>query len=181
MKRSTVGFQSLLNWRLRDTINSIMPKYKDFTWEDYQISLKPKGLRGIRIFHWIPYLSGSDISLVLSVKTKFKQKRIFKCQTRCNRYDGQNLNYIDSLSQDWSPDNTPTAIYKEEIKKYLVVTGEYQFMVSISDGGKSSTWEMVANFTLFERDKIVINFLFPVFTLILGAFLSWLIQWLLTN
>lgn len=154
-----------------------MPKYKTIIWDDYRISLKPRGLR--HIFGWLPYLSGSDVRLTLCVRTKSKQKRDFTCELKCVRFDGNQNNFIESLSGSWIPDKTPTAKYTEEIREYLVTYGEYIFDIRIIESPQISKWFTIDNFSILERDKIVPYIIWGVFLLIIGAGLTLLVQWII--
>lgn len=116
---------------------------------------------------------------MLVIKTKTKRRRDFKGEINCRRYDGQQMNYVESLSGTWFPDTTPTTIYKEEVREYLVTCGEYIFDIRIREGDKVSERFTISNFSILERDKVVPYIYFVVFSGIVGSGLTLLIQWLI--
>jgi hypothetical protein len=160
-------------------IHAVMPKYRTISWDDFKISLKPsKGLRRFIVFRWIPYFSGTNINLLLSVKTRSKKKLDFISELRCYRFDGKNNNFIDIMSGSWIPDIQPTAKYKENISEYLVTYGEYIMDVRITNSLKTSEYFTITNFSILERDKYIPSIVFSFLSLVIGAGLTLLVQFM---
>ena len=153
-----------------------MPKYNSFEWEDYRVSIRPLGLRNV--FRFLPYLSGSYIDFRLCVKTKSEVDRDLFFTFLCERFDGQKMNKIDALTNDYR--NKPTNQLKWRLRNYLVTTGEYILKASVGEKDKSSGFEVIANFSILERDKVVPYILFSLISLAVGAGLVKLIEWLIT-
>ena len=154
-----------------------MPKYRTVKWNDYKVSLKPKGWRAV--MHFLPYLSGTDVRLTLSIQTQSGEPREFDCELFCHHYDGQRWTYMHNLSGVISPDTTPTAELKVDRQQYLVTYGEYVVSIKIREHDESSGLLAIGNFSILERDKIIPYVVFSIISLVIGAGLLLFFQRLL--
>ena len=150
-----------------------MSKCRNFEWEDYIVTVRPTSWRNIIRF-W-PYLSGSDVRFKINLKTKDGKERTFTYLRIVQRF------YLNA-AQEVVPryEHTETArIFKDDFHEYFVTTGEYSIQVMLEENKKSSKFEVLTNFSVLERDKIVPYVAFSIISIILGAGLTLLIQWII--
>ena len=158
-----------------------MPANRTINWGDYNISVRHAGFRGWRLFRWIPYLSGSDVKIVIKIKTKSKQRRKFIYKWLIQRYDGSKENTIWGLvsrSHILEPRNEVV----EEWSKYLVTYGQHNLQLQLDDkdDGGNTGLEVMSVFSIFEGDKIVPYVVFSLVSLATGSGLTLLIQWIVS-
>jgi len=154
-----------------------MPKCHNFDWDDYVVKIRPIGWRSIIRF-W-PYLSGSDVNFKINLRTRSNTERDFIYNRLVHRFDGQNM--IQNVCPPYDYRNKPTRELEDRFHDYLVTTGEYSIQVQIGEGAKHSKCEVMANFSILERDKIVPYVVFSLVSLFIGAGFALLIQWVLAN
>jgi hypothetical protein len=99
-----------------------MPKCRDFEWNDYKVKTRPLGWRSI-IRLWPPYLSGSDVSFKIDLRTKSGKKRDFIFTRLIYRSDRQGEHR--NICEPYDYRNKPTNVLEHTFKEYLVTTGEY--------------------------------------------------------
>jgi hypothetical protein len=154
-----------------------MPKCHNFEWDDYAVRISPIGWRNV--IRFLPYLSGSDVDFKISMRTKSKAERDFIYTRAVRRFDGHGM--ASDVCPTYDYRNKPTRILEDRFHDYLVTTGEYSIEVIMEEGTKCSRWQVVANFSVLERDKYVPYIIFSLISLFIGAGLTLLIQWLLAN
>ena len=158
-----------------------MPKYDSRKWNDYEISVKPTGIR--RYFNSIPYLSGDDVRLNISVKTISGSKREFIYKWRLFRFDGtKEWPVTDYFEHNFvgNPKDRFDEMYSDKLATY----GQYNLQLQLDNikEERINTGSMVmAVFSILERDKIVPYTFFSLISLIIGAGLTLLVQWIINK
>ena len=156
-----------------------MPTYHKLTWGHYKVSVRPTGYR--RFLHFLPYFTGTNINLVLTVRTSSNEKREFLYNWFLRRFDGKQEHL---LIQDGG-NCVGKAQYKitEELTlPYFSYPDKYTLQVSIHDKqwNKKVKNLVVADFTIIDRDTIAMKFITGILLAILGAFIT-VIVLLITN
>lgn len=130
-----------------------MPTYHKLTWGHYEVSVRPTGYR--RFLHFLPYFTGTNIDLVLTVHTSSNEKREFLYNWFLRRFDGKQEHL---LVQDGGScvGNAQSEMIEELTLPYFSYPDKFTLQVSIHDRQWNKRVEnlVVADFTIFDKDGI---------------------------
>jgi hypothetical protein len=167
-----------------------MPNYSDFTWEDFKVSVKPGGIRGIihqlmgrKIGFNIPYSTGSDVILSLGIETISGNEREFAYNWTCLHEGADDVaQRIKSETASFlgNPQKKVAAVVMVSRLRYQ---GYYDIQISITypiKNGNDSPSISIANFYTTDRDAFTLKLLFAIVGILAGLFGA-LIEWLLGN
>lgn len=152
-----------------------MPSYREFTWSDYKVSVRPTDWR--KVFRFIPYLNGTNVNLAIFIKTLSGAKRKFSYRWVLYRWDGKNQIHQkeDGKSFRFKPQNE----IRENLNiPYLSIPNNYYIHVLLIEEGDrgGSDRQVVTNFTLLDRDMFTVRLAIGIGLLILGGIITVLIK-----
>jgi hypothetical protein len=147
-----------------------MPKCNTLYWENFKLRIRPLGWRNILRF-W-PYLSGSKIEFKISISTKNKIKDTFHYFRDVSRWDGQKeiVNVCEPYQHEHK---VPETDYSEIFTENLTIPGQYIIRAHLHHAIESSKRQVIANFTVFERDQYTTKWIIPIVTAVIGIILGY--------
>lgn len=161
-----------------------MPIYHDFIWEDFKVSVRPTGIR--RVLHvvpWrpfnIPYFTGSNVNLVLTIEVGSGEVREFAYHWQCFHESSDGIATSIERGDESFLNNPQNAITRDVRIPYLSSFGHYVvelqlvYPVRILQQTESKKVRIV-DFYAQERDAFTIRVFLVLLPLIAGV-IGWVI------
>ncbi len=155
-----------------------MPAFYDVDWNNFHISVRPTDLRRFKPFRNIPfwsnYLSGSTIELVMTIDDLSGGNRTILYNWSLNRV----------MNSDYSNVNGEPLYFRCEAKpgrsviynKRLHMDGKHTLGMQFSVDDEVSDYEVMAEFTIFDRDTAMLKRSQAIGCLILAGIITLLIK-----
>lgn len=130
-----------------------MPKFRTYKGNNYNVSIRPVGVRRCWPLGLFPYFYGSDV--VFDVGIRIRDNKELPYQWRLSMWDGQTRLWI---SQNNNGKLCPYEKHKTINMGTLFVPGQYSLQMRWGHGivnGKD--YELMVAFTIADRDIHVLN------------------------
>ena len=152
-----------------------MPAFRPVDYGDYKVSMKPSGIR--QWFHNIPYLYGTNINFIMTISVENKRKRMPRLEYEWAlwRWDGNSKHRVNSGNGATDIPRSNKISVPMSIG-YLSLTGHYILDIQVAENLQNiSRFEIIANFTLIDRDILTANLGIALLSGLIGAIIVTLI------
>ncbi|MCX6006692.1 MAG: hypothetical protein NTZ34_05455 [Chloroflexi bacterium] len=147
-----------------------MPVYRTTRIGKFTVSVTPtQWFR--RYLQFIPYLSATNVNLIVKMKPNDPNDDTW-IRLNLYRFDGNDQYYVGEIEPEEIV-NSQKEI-RIRIDQYLVTYGQYNLQILLPEHKA----EVVATFSVLERDATLFPIVLSLITLILGSGLTLLVQWL---
>jgi hypothetical protein len=154
-----------------------LPKFRRYNSSNYSISIKPVGFRRGWPFHIFPYPYGSDVEFDVVIKNNVN--KAIPYEWRLSRWDGQRGYYE---SKDNYGELCPNEKHKVIYVGNLFKPGQYSLQMRWGmDIASKGSWELMAAFTIIDRDILALNWALALIGVIIGGIVGAAITFILTR
>ena len=161
-----------------------MPEFYNYEWCNFAISVAPKDFRRFKYLRHLPvlspYLSGSQITLNLRIRDLSEENRQISYKWWLNREVNSEIFSVDR-STDWINKVGPVDLAL--LDNRLHMDGKHTLTVQCfwdenldSDEGEHSTELVMAEFTIFDRDTMMVKRGNGILLAILGGLIVLLVR-----
>jgi hypothetical protein len=153
-----------------------MPVFRTYNRTNYSTSIRPVGVRRCWPLGLFPYWYGSDVKFEVGVKSR--TTKALPYQWRLSMLSGQGAHWV---SQNNNGVLRPNEKYKVIYVGNLFRPGQYSLQMRWGDDiANEKNWELMAAFTIIDRDIQALNWALALIGIIVGAIVGALVTLVIT-